>query len=226
MTIQYSSKKALIFGASGLVGSQVTSRLMDHTAYEEVHAFYRTGQALSINKLYKQVVDFEKMQDWAHLIRGNDLFICLGTTMKQAGSKAAFYHQEFDYISSIAQYAEQQEVGQLLIISALGADAKSVFFYNQVKGLIEDRLKKMNFWAIHFFRPSLLLGERVIPRTLESYAAGAGLALKAIAPGFFKNSTPIESSKVAGFMVSKAQDTRSGVFWHSSADMAAYKSKA
>jgi len=214
--IQNSSKKALVFGASGLVGSHVVSLLLEHPAYHEVHAFYRSGSETQFEKLQKRVIDFEKLEDYQHLIQGNDLFICLGTTIGKAGSKKNFYHLEYEYITTIAKIAETNKVGQVLIISSMGADAKSMFFYSQVKGLIEDKIKTMDFWSIHFLRPSVLLGQREESRPMESFAAGAGLALRAMGPKLFSKITPIEAYKVALSMVKLAQETKSGVFYHSS----------
>ncbi len=214
--IQYSSKKALVFGASGLVGSHLVSLLIDHPSYDEVHAFYRSGFETKFEKLQKRVIDFEKLEECENLIHGNDLFICLGTTIGKAGSKKQFYHMEFEYITTIARIAEKNKVGQILLVSSMGADAKSMFFYSQVKGLIEDEIKKMDFWSIHFLRPSVLLGQREDSRPMESFAAGAGLALRAMGPKWFAKITPIEAYKVAQSMVKLAQETRSGVFYHSS----------
>ncbi|MEP7266108.1 MAG: NAD(P)H-binding protein [Saprospiraceae bacterium] len=219
-TIRNSNKKALVFGASGLVGSQVVSFLSDHAAYSRVDAFYRSGDETEFEKLHKHVVEFEDMSSWADQVTGKDLYMCMGTTMKKAGSKKVFHHIEFDYITQIASIAAENGVNQFIIVSASSADKNSLFFYNQVKGLIENKIKRMDFWAIHILRPSILLGQREETRTLESFAAGAGLALKAIGPKLFSGVTPIEAQKVAFCMVKVAQETRSGVFYYPSSVIA------
>ncbi len=219
LIIRSSAKHALIFGATGLIGSHGIQFLLDHPAYEKVTAFLRSPIDLDHPKLKKSIVDFEEIPLWADLIQGDDLFICLGTTMKKAGSKKNFYHIEYNYVDQITSIAEHQRVKQIMIVSAMGADAKSLFFYNQVKGLIEDLVKAKDFWAIHIFRPSVLIGDRNEVRPLESLAAGAGMALRVIGPKLFSKITPIEGEKVAFSMVKVAQGTRSGVFFYPSSIM-------
>ena len=214
--LRSSTKTAIVFGASGLIGSHVIDFLLQHPAYEYVIAFYRSPSSHEHDRLIKRIVDFEKMSEWADFIKCDDLFICLGTTMKKAGSKKAFYHQEYEYINDISQIAENNGVKQVMLVSAAGADSKSFFFYNQVKGLIEDSLKIKNFWSMHLFRPSVLLGDREEVRPMEALAAGAGLALKVIGPKLFSKITPIEGETVARGMVKVAQEMRSGVFYYPS----------
>lgn len=216
LEIRSSTKTALVFGASGLIGSHVLDFLLDHPAYESVIAFYRSPSSMEHPKLIKAIVNFEKMDDWKEMISGDDLFICLGTTMNKTGSKKAFYHVEYDYINDITQIAENNGVKQVLLVSAMGADTKSFFFYNQVKGLIEESVKIKKFWSIHFFRPSVLLGNREEVRPMEALAAGAGLALKVIGPKLFSKITPIEGETVARCMVRAAQEMRAGVFYYPS----------
>lgn len=220
LIIRSSSKHALIFGASGLVGAHCIRNLLAHPAYDRVTAFSRRPLQVEHPKLTTVLVDFEEIPIWADQIAGDDIYICLGTTLKQAGSKQSFYHIEYDYIDQICSIGSHHGVKQLLLVSAMGANADSVFFYNQVKGLIEDNVKRKNFWAVHLFRPSVLIGAREEVRPLESLAAGAGMALRVLGPKLFANITPIESEKVAHCMVESAQGTRSGVFFYPSSVIA------
>jgi uncharacterized protein YbjT (DUF2867 family) len=216
LELRSSTKRALVFGASGLIGSSVVEMLLDHPAYESISAFYRSPLAEAKTKIITHIVDFEQMEDWRDLITGDDLFICLGTTLNKAGSKKNFYHAEYDYINDITQLAENNGVKQVFLVSAMGADSTSYFFYNQVKGLIENSLKIKNFWSIHIFKPSVLLGNREEVRPMEALAAGAGLALKVLGPKLFSKITPIEGETVARCMVKSAQEMRSGVFFYPS----------
>lgn len=222
LTIKSSTKQALLFGASGLVGSHCLQALLHHPAYKKVNAFFRHAPELKHDRLVTHQVDMEQMAEWSDRIVGDDLFICLGTTMGKAGSKKAFYHIEFEYVQLILAYAQKNGIRQVLLVSAMGADSTSLFFYNQVKGKIEEMARCMDFWAIHLFRPSLLIGSRDEVRPMESFAAGAGMALKLLGPKMFAKITPIEAEKVALSMVKAAQGTRSGVFYYPSHYMAKF----
>jgi len=222
VTIKSSAKQAMLFGASGLVGSHCLQALLHHPAYKQVTAFYRHSPGIKKDKLITHEVDMEQMDEWSQWIEGEDLFICLGTTMSKAGSKKAFFHIEYEYLQRILTHAQKKGVQQVLLVSAMGADSSSLFFYNQVKGKIEEMARCMDFWAIHFFRPSILIGSREEVRPLESFAAGAGMALKLLGPKMFSKITPIEAEKVALSMVKAAQGTRSGVFYYPSHYMARY----
>lgn len=222
LTIKSSSKQALLFGASGLVGSHCLQALLHHPAYKSVTAFYRQVPEFKHNRLTSHQVDLEEIEPWNDLIQGEDLFICLGTTMSKAGSKKAFFHIEYDYLYEILSYALHRRVQQVMLVSAMGADSHSMFFYNQVKGKIEEMVRSMDFWAIHFFRPSVLIGSREEVRPLESFTAGAGMALRLLGPKMFSKITPIEAEKVAHSMVKAAQGTRSGVYFYPSHYMAKF----
>ncbi len=212
----------MLFGASGLVGSHCLQALLHHPAYKQVSAFYRQSPGLKQDKLIVHEVDMERMDEWSDLIEGEDLFICLGTTMSKAGSKKAFFRIEYEYLQRILAHAQKKGVQQVMLVSAMGADSSSLFFYNQVKGKIEEMVRCMDFWAIHFFRPSILIGSREEVRPMESFAAGAGMALKLLGPKLFSKITPIEAEKVALSMVKAAQGTRSGVFYYPSHYMARF----
>lgn len=219
VVIKSSTKQAVLLGASGLIGGYCLEYLLNHPAYSSVLVLGRRIPEYRHEKLTALQVDFEDIASWANQIRGDDLFICLGTTMKKAGSKKAFYHMEFEYIADLVAYAELHRMKQVMLVSALGADSSSVFFYNQVKGKIEENVRCRDFWSIHFFRPSVLIGSREEVRPMESFAAGAGMALRLLGPKLFAGITPIEGEKVALSMVKAAQGTRSGVFYYPSGVM-------
>ena len=170
LNIHTSNKTALIFGNTGLTGSICEELLLKNPAYQKVITFGRRPVSLKGEKHLHHVIDFKDIERYHDLIRGDDLYLCLGTTMAKAGSKEAFYAVDYEMNYKIANIASENNVRQLLLISAVGADPNSFFFYNRVKGELEDAVQKLTFWAIHIFQPSMILGERNESRPLESIA--------------------------------------------------------
>lgn len=210
-------KVALVFGASGLVGSQVLPRLLDHDAYDRVITFGRSDLDFVHDKLEHHTIDFDKIIDYAHLIKGDDLYCCVGTTRKKAGSKEAFRKVDFDYCVEIAQFAHVNQVSQLLMISTVGANPKSLFFYNQVKGELEQALQKLDFWALRILQPSYLLG---LKEDEFHFADEAGKLVTKLMDNILEdkllNYRPITAANVAQAMIKLAQGLDKGTHVYSS----------
>src|SRR5690606_33293472 len=114
--------------------------------------------------------DFKDLSHSRDKLQADHVYCCLGTTMKKAGSKEAFYAVDFHYPLEIAKYSQQQGASQFFLISALGANIKSKIFYNKVKGEIEVAVSSIPFQGINIFRPSLILGKRNEKRFGEDLA--------------------------------------------------------
>jgi uncharacterized protein YbjT (DUF2867 family) len=216
ITVIKTNKTALIFGATGLVGGHVLRLALEMEAYSSVVAFTRGPLSIVHPKLKNVVINFDRFSDYKKEMVGDDLFLCLGTTIKKAGSEAAFMVVDFDYPLAAAKIAQSNGVNQVLLCSAVDANATSKIFYNRVKGQLEDALKGMNFGALHIFQPSLLLGERNENRFGESVAKVAGKFLDKIVGGLLSKYRPVEAETVAAAMVKSAQILRGGVFVHAS----------
>ena len=214
--IEKSGKTALVFGASGLVGSYCVANLLQHDAYDKVITFGRRDTGLRHPKITHYVVDFDDVLPWAELVAGDDLFCCLGTTRKKAGSKEAFRKVDFDYVLEIAQFAAVNNVNQFLLVSAVGADPNSMFFYNQVKGELEKAIQKLDFWSTHILQPSVLLGSRSEIRILEKATKIITRVVDRVTNGNLKEYRPIEAHRVANAMVQLAQYLEKGVHFHPS----------
>lgn len=213
MSIQITKNKktALLFGATGLVGRYCLDFLLASPAYDKVRIFGRKSLKLDHAKLEEHLIDFEKLKTYEELIKGEDLFCCLGTTMKKAGSEEAFRRVDFTYAHQIAEIGIKNKVNQFLLVSALGADKDSLFFYNRVKGELEEELKLMPFWALHIFRPSLLLGERNENRWGESIAQRLGRGFDRLTGGWLTKYKPVEADVVAKALVHAAQKLDKGI---------------
>ncbi len=208
--ISINNKTALVFGASGLIGGHVLNFLLLHPAYSKVVVFVRKPLDLEHPKLMQQVVNFDKPDAFKNLVKGDDLFCCLGTTMAKAGSKEAFYKVDFTYAFQAAQMGSMNGVNQFLLVSSVGADPNSRFFYSKVKGELEVAVRSLGFWALHIFQPSVLLGERNENRFGGQLAGKIGRVFDRLTGGLLSKYRPIEADVVAKAMVSAAQGLKPG----------------
>ncbi len=205
------AKSALLLGASGLVGGYCLQLLLDDAAYDKVIVLVRKPLALHHPKLGQQVVDFSRLQNYAPQVKAHDVFCCLGTTIKKAGSQAAFRQVDFTYPFETAKIAAANGAEQFLIVTALGADPASRIFYNRVKGEVEAAIAPLAFRAVHIFRPSLLLGERQEFRLGERIAERGANFFSFLFVGLLQKYRPIAVSVVAAAMIAVAKRNLAGV---------------
>lgn len=206
-----STRSALLLGATGLIGGHVLRLLLADDAYSRVVTLGRKPRARAHAKLSQHAVNFDKLDEHAALFQADDVFCCLGTTIKRAGSQEAFRRVDFTYVAESAKTARQQGAKQFLLVSSLGADARSSVFYSRVKGEVEAAVSELEFDGVQIFRPSLLLGERAAVRAGEKFAEKiAGLFSFAFV-GPLKKYRPIEARTVAAAMVSVAKQHPRGV---------------
>lgn len=209
-------KKALVAGATGLIGSYLLDDLLADTTYERVIVISRTPVGIQHSRLENIVTPFEDLSLYKARIGADDVFCCLGTTMKKAGTKDAFMKVDKHYPLLLAQISKEMGAKQFLLVSAMGANDHSFIFYNKVKGELELEIRKLKFQTFHIFRPSLLFGPRVEKRAGEKFAI--------VMTGWFgfaipKNFKGIEAKKVALAMVHAAQKDTTGVIIHTSGEM-------
>jgi uncharacterized protein YbjT (DUF2867 family) len=198
-----SPRTALLAGASGLVGSHVLQELLASPVYEKVTVLVRKPLAVSHPKLVQVTVDFERFAEYREHFRVDDVFCCLGTTIKIAKTKEAFERVDHHYPLEMGRLAAGEQAGKFLIITALGSDAESRIFYNQVKGRVERDLQNLPLRELDIFRPSLLLGERADFRLGERVASRFAFAMV----GPLAKYKPIHAATVARAMVRVAGGT-------------------
>lgn len=199
------TKTALIVGATGLIGDLLTHQLVDSTVYDKVKVLVRKPLNWQHPRLQEVTYDFDHPNGL--LIQADDIFCCLGTTMAKAGSKEAFRKVDYQYPMDVARLGLANGARQFLIVTAMGADLNSRFFYNRVKGEVERDLASLNYPALLIFRPSLLLGNRAESRLGERLAAGFMRVAKPLIPAKYRG---IEGAKVANAMFTTAQQGLSG----------------
>lgn len=199
------SKVALIAGATGLVGSELLKLLLENTQYAQVISLQRNPATIIHPKLITVQTDFSNLQDIS-IPNITDAFCCLGTTIKKAGSKKQFEKIDLDLPLAIANRLIQAGLQHYVVISSMGANATSFFFYNQVKGRLEMKLAELiEIAKITIVRPSLLIGERKEKRIGEAIGIRIASRIKKI----IGVQIGIESSDVAKAMVQIAEERTS-----------------
>ncbi|ALW83737.1 oxidoreductase [Hymenobacter sedentarius] len=214
-------KTALLAGATGLIGSHLLPLLLESERYAKVIVVGRKPLPLQHPKLTQVVTDLDKLQDVRLQLIADDVFCCLGTTMKQAGSKEAFYKVDFLYVVTLAALTAGNFAAQFMVVSSLGADPESRVYYSRVKGEMEEAVRQVPFRAIHIFRPSLLLGERPQPRLGERLGAVVLRVLSPLLRGPLQKYRPVTADAVAAAMLHAAEDDGGGVRVHLSDEIAA-----
>jgi uncharacterized protein YbjT (DUF2867 family) len=152
------SRTVLIAGASGLVGRELLAGLLADDTVVAVHSLGRRDVELSHPKLTQHRIDYSKALP--ALPRVGEAFIALGTTIKVAGSQAAFRAVDHDAVLAVARAAKAAGATRLGVVSAMGADKGSTIFYNRVKGETEEALAALGFETLVIARPSFLVGDR------------------------------------------------------------------
>ena len=150
-------RTVLLAGATGLVGRELLRGLLADASVATVHALVRRPLADTHPKLVVHLVDFAALPP---LPAAGEVYLALGTTIRVAGSQAAFRTVDFDANLAVAQAARSSGALRAGLVSAMGADPKSRVFYNRVKGELEAALPALGFEGLVIARPSLLVGER------------------------------------------------------------------
>lgn len=205
--------RALLAGATGLIGGQLLIRLLESDRYSSVIALSRKPLSLQHSKLRNLVINFDDLEQTSSSLEADDIFCCLGTTMKQAGSKAAFMKVDYEYPLALARLTKALGAKQYLLVSAVGANKSSSIFYNKVKGEVEDDISAVGFNTLHIFRPSLLMGPRSEKRPGEDAGKFLDKYFGFLIPAKYRG---IDSLKVANAMLHFASLEQPGIHIHES----------
>ena len=192
------TRTVLVAGSSGLVGSEIVRQLAGDPGVSRITMVIRRPAGISAPKAVPRIVDFEHLDADPAIFAVDQIFCALGTTIRAAGSQAAFRKVDFDYPLALARIGLAQGARHFLLVSALGADATSRIFYSRVKGELEDALRSLGYRSITIARPSLLLGKRDEFRLGERIGALVGHLI----PGRYR---PVEGELVAKALVDSAR---------------------
>ena len=210
------SKKAIVVGATGLIGSNLVNILAESAEYEMVLLLVRNVLPLTNRKILQEVIDFDELKSHILLISGDVLFCCLGSTKSKTPDMAAYRKVDHDYPLELAGIALQNQIPQFHLVSAIGAKASSSNFYTKMKGEIENDLKKVGLKCLQIYQPSLLTGDRKEPRLAEKILTAAMKLLNPLLIGSLKDYRSIAARTVAMAMYKQSLTNKAGVFTYTS----------
>lgn len=203
-TENLNTRKALIIGATGLIGGYCLENILKDSGYSEVTGLARKPLLKTHRKLKTVITQFSNLEAQLASVKVDDVFCCLGTTIKKAGSQEAFKQVDSTLVVTIAELMRKRGSEQFLVVSAMGANTNSKVFYNQIKGEMEQSLQDLDFPCLRIIRPSLLLGPRQEFRFGEKIGAIVSPILSPLLFGPMKKYRPVEAEAVAKFMVAIA----------------------
>lgn len=192
-------RQALIFGATGAVGSELLTLCLDGNRYSRVTVVARKPASLTHEKLQWTTAEFDALENLAPVsgLVDGDAFCCLGTTIKTAGSEEAFRRVDYDYVLNAARFAKTNGVTQFSLVTALGANPESGMLYNRTKGEVEATIIAEAFPTLNIFRPSLLKGKRAEFRLKEDIANGLAFLMTPLFHLGLRRYKPVEIPTLA-----------------------------
>jgi uncharacterized protein YbjT (DUF2867 family) len=189
---------ANVIGATGLVGKQLVKLLLENDSFEKVRIFVRRDSGISHPKMEQEIIDFDHQESWAEKLKGDVLFSALGTTLKQAGSKEKQYETDVTFNLNFARKAKENSIENYVLVSSVGANAKSRMFYPRIKGELDEAVSELNFKNLAILRPASLTGDREKRRTMEELSVPV---VRFITRFVFKKYRPIHGKTVAQAMI-------------------------
>jgi uncharacterized protein YbjT (DUF2867 family) len=210
------SKKVIIAGASGLIGSKLLNILLQEPGYDEILILVRKELSAKHKKLVQLVIDFEKLEKYATAITGHAVFCCLGSTRKKTPDLTAYHKIDHDYPFKLAQLARQNGAEQYHLVSALGANSSSSNFYTKMKGETENDIQKVGLKCLHIYEPSLITGDRTEYRPTERIATVLMKLVDPLLYGGLKKYRSIPAETIARAMFNQSLKNEEGIFIHPS----------
>lgn len=201
---------ALVAGATGMVGAELCRQLQQDRRFSPVVVLARRQPALAGPPLQVEIVDFDRLGEWDPSVQIDTVFCALGTTIRKAGSEAAFRAVDHDLVLEMARLAQRGHARHFIFVSSLGADPESKVFYLRVKGEAEEAVKGLGLPHAVALRPSFLEGDREESRPGEKAAKAVGRVLKPLLLGRLEKYRPTPADKVAAAMRHVSQPGREG----------------
>jgi uncharacterized protein YbjT (DUF2867 family) len=201
-------KRAIVFGATGFVGSNLLGDLLERSDYESVTAVVRRDPGLAHPKLHILLGDLDSVGEGMSGSALDEVFIALGTTRKHTPDRTEYYRIDHDYPVAAARAAQALGARSVFLVSAVGADPASRVFYVRTKGETERDILALGYDHTHIFRPSMILGNRPEPRPLEHLLGRAWALLDPLLMGALDRYKGIRGEEIARAMGRAAADRR------------------
>lgn len=193
-------RSAIVVGATGLTGTSLIEQLCENDDYVSVIVIARRELQYKHPKLEVKIRNFDTLEE-KDIEFAHELYCCLGTTIKKAGSREAFEKVDFEYPLAIASLAKKRGIPHMLVITAMGANEQSSIYYNRVKGKLEQALMELGLQRLSIIRPSLLVGQREEFRFGEKLGETVLKLTKPLLIGPLKRVRSIDVSQVAKAMI-------------------------
>lgn len=200
--------RAIVIGATGATGSDLLDLLLKDDDFHQVDIFVRRELDLKHRKLFIHIIDFDKPEQWKHLVKADVLFSCLGTTLKAAGSKEAQWKIDYEYQYQFAKAARENNVPGFVLVSSSFASPNSLFFYAKMKGKLETAVKALTFPNLTILNPPIL-----VRKNTDRPGEVTGLKLIRLFNklGLFRAQKPMPTEILARVMVSAAKSKTNGI---------------
>jgi len=194
-------KTAIVFGATGLTGIFLVNELVQNNHYQKIKVFNRKPQNYDHQKIEEHLIDFTHIDEYAHEFKADDVFCCLGTTLKKAGSKEQFFKIDHDLPIQIAHICHNNQCETFIAISSVGANPNSRNYYLRTKGIMEQDILNIDFRYQAIVRPSMLLGKRDEARLAETFGKFMMKIFRFLFVGKLKKYQGIHAQTVAKAML-------------------------
>ncbi len=204
-------KKVIIAGASGLIGTELLTLLLQDGRISEVLALVRFPLPTNNTKLKQLKVNFDKLSDYKDQIEGDAIYCCLGSTKKKTPNLNDYHKVDHEYPLTLAKIALENKIAQYHLISALGADKNSKVFYPRLKGRIEEDVKDIPLQSVHIYQPSLLVGNRNEHRAFEKFFIHAMNFINPLLVGSLRKYRSIKATTVAQAMINQTFKNLDGI---------------
>jgi hypothetical protein len=196
------NRHALVLGATGATGQELVKLLIDDSNYSKVSIFVRRKVDIDHKKLNVHVIDFSKLNEYKDFVKGDVLFSALGTTLKDAGSKDKQYLVDYTYPYEFAKMASKNGVNTFSLVSSLGANENSPFFYPKIKGKLEESVSLLDFKSIQIYQPPSLIRQPELMRSGEKVSVKLFQKLNSV--GILKSLKPMPVSDLASKMINES----------------------